>query len=109
MILRDGTAVPLAYCLAILKDRSRCHGTLFGDLSRIDPQEFADKFRYILEDGGELMLRVTTHSDVDLTFVGDIDQLADQSAIEKIASQDRAAGTVGPGHVAEPSTDNLIL
>jgi hypothetical protein len=85
MILRDGAEVPLTYCLAILKDRSRCHGTLFGDLSQIDAQEFTSTIRYVLADGEQFMLRVTTSSDVDLTFVGDLDQLAHQNDSEVIA------------------------
>lgn len=71
LILRDGTFVPLDYCLATLKDSTRRHGTLIGDLSKIDTEEFARRLRYIPVDGPELTLLITTFGDRQLTFVSD--------------------------------------
>lgn len=71
LILRDGTFVALNYYLATLKDRTRRHGCLIGDLSKIDTEEFAYQLRYLPLDRAEFTLLVTTFSDKQLTFVSD--------------------------------------
>jgi hypothetical protein len=78
LILRDGTDVPLDYCLATLKDGTRRHGSLIGDLSKIDKGEFAYLARYVPADGEEFALLVTTFNDNYLTFVSPVVQLARQ-------------------------------
>lgn len=72
LILRDGTDVPLDFCLATLKDGTRRHGTLMGDLTKVDVGEFAYKVRFVPADGEEFVLLVTSFNDNCLTFLGDV-------------------------------------
>ncbi|WP_114853052.1 hypothetical protein [Bosea caraganae] len=74
LILRDGMDVPLDYCMAALKEGARRHGSLIGDLSKIDAGEFAYTIRYVPADDDEFTLLVTTFHDNYLTFVSDVVQ-----------------------------------
>ncbi|TCR61897.1 hypothetical protein [Bosea sp. BK604] len=76
LILRDGSDVPLDYCFATLRDGTRRHGSLFGDLSKIDWGEFAYNLHYHPADGTEFPVLITTFGDGYLTFVSDVVQLA---------------------------------
>lgn len=75
LILRDGTDVPLQFSFTD-PNGARRHGSLIGDLSQIDPGEFAYKLRYALADGNTIALLVTKFSDKHLTFIVDFDERA---------------------------------
>ncbi|WP_131859699.1 hypothetical protein [Bosea sp. BK604] len=79
LILRDGTEVPLEHRRVALKDGSKYHGVLLGDLSDVDATEYAYKLRYISAEGSDLALSAMTFSDGYLTFISDPDNFQDRN------------------------------
>lgn len=75
LILRDGTDVPLQFSFTDPNGAGR-HGSLIGDLSQIDPGEFAYRLRYVPAHGNTIALLVTNFSDKHLTFIVDFDERA---------------------------------
>ncbi|KRE15692.1 hypothetical protein ASE63_15670 [Bosea sp. Root381] len=69
LILHDGTKALVRYLFAVPRKGQRRYGTIFGDLSGIDEQEFAKNVRFVPTGGDEISLLVTTFTHRYLTVI----------------------------------------
>jgi len=69
LILRDGTELPVGYCLFYAHCFSWCSGMLIGNIRSVDPGTFSKPIEVALDDGRVLLALGTGHSDRHVRFV----------------------------------------
>jgi hypothetical protein len=88
LILRDGTDLPVGYCLLPPQAAEGCRGILIGNIRSIDRNAFLKPIRIALEDDEPaFMAHVISHSERHVRFVTNLGQL-----------RSRAKARIGPNY-----------
>jgi len=79
LILRDGTDLPIGYCLFRSHAADGCCGILIGNIRSIDRGSFLKPIKIALDDGNAFVARVISHSERHVRFVTNLGQLIARS------------------------------
>lgn len=79
LILRDGTDLPIGYCLFRSEAAGGCCGILIGNIRSVDRGSFLKPIHIALDDGNALVAHVIGHSERHVRFVTSLGKLISRS------------------------------
>ncbi|HEV7324362.1 MAG TPA: hypothetical protein VGN91_04790 [Bosea sp. (in: a-proteobacteria)] len=82
LILRDGTELPVGYCLLPSQTAEGCRGILIGSIRSIDRNAFLKPIQIALADGHAFVAQVISHSERHIRFVTNRGQLSSQTKVD---------------------------
>jgi hypothetical protein len=68
LILRDGTDLPVGYCLLDSEGAHGCRGILIGNIRSIDQNAFLKPIQLVLGEGNALFAHVVSRSERHIRF-----------------------------------------
>lgn len=81
LILRDGTDLPVGYCLLPSRTAEGCRGILIGNIRSIDRNAFLKPIQIALDDGHPFVAQVISHSERHIRFVTNRGQLSSRAKV----------------------------
>jgi 3-deoxy-D-arabino-heptulosonate 7-phosphate (DAHP) synthase class II len=72
VVFQNGSRIPLTYQLASEATDGLCHGSLLGEVDRLDPALTPGRLTLVCEDGRTIDLLITHVTTKGATFVGTI-------------------------------------
>ncbi|WP_139218978.1 hypothetical protein [Bosea sp. CRIB-10] len=81
LILRDGTDLPVGYCLLPSPIAGDCRGILIGNIRSIDRNAFLKPIQIALADGHAFVAHVISHSERHIRFVTNNSQLSSRADV----------------------------
>lgn len=81
LILRDGTDLPVGYCLLSSPIAQGCRGILIGNIRSIDRNAYLKPIHIALADGHAFVAHIISHSERHIRFVTDNSQLSSRANV----------------------------
>lgn len=75
LLLRDGTDLPIGYCLIRSQTTNGCRGILIGNIRSVDRRIFLKPIKIALNDGSAFVAHAIGHSERHVRFVTNLGQL----------------------------------
>lgn len=79
LILRDGTDLPIGYCLFRSEVGVGCYGILIGNIRSVGQDRFLKPIKITLNNGDALVAYDTGHSERHVRFVTNLGRLMSRS------------------------------
>ncbi len=79
LILRDGTDLPIGYCLFRSQAAGGCRGILIGNIRSVDQSSLLKPIKIAPDDGNAFVAHVISHSERHVRFATSLDQLISRS------------------------------